>query len=681
METNSIKIKITIDGKEIFLDEELSILDAARQNNIHIPTLCHHPDLSAWGGCRLCLVEVDGSPRLAASCVTPVRNGMEIISANEKIIQARRTILEFLFAERNHNCMFCPESGDCELQNLAYELQMDHLTASSSFDKFPTDMTSPVMAFDHNRCVLCGRCVRACREISGARVLDFIHRGPKNLIGFDLNETRENSTCHSCGVCLQVCPTGALSNRYRSHYSVKGHDQKDWHKIESFCPLCGLLCPTTSIVHDNNLLKVEAKINQDRPDRGQLCVKGRFEVLRTKGQRLTHPIIQNKNNTWENTTWENAFDLVGKKLNQIASTNGGDAIFGLVSSYCANEHLLLFKDLMTNGWESGYIDTFDGHDFRTIQKAWERLDGQWQEASWEMIPKADFILMMGATPYQSQPVIHSLIHRSILENKTRVASIGNNDHPLPFATWQLPINNGEESLLTKAMLIKALDLVKDPFRTTHWKNIYKETKDIVLADIINKLGLDEKGFKIFHDILKSFSASLNPLIITGQGLTGLKDVSGFHDTINMSLLKGFISENVMRIIILKPCGNSAGAWQLGISSPKAPSRSNDWKGGLLLLSGEEAFSHEFSNHINDLDFLGVISPFFPLPLDNKADIIIPIPLWMEEDGTYTAMDGHENVFKRRVLSPPDNVRDTRQVLTALAKKAEFYNQNKPEDFP
>ncbi|KAF0121741.1 MAG: anaerobic dehydrogenase, partial [bacterium] len=177
----------------------------------------------------------------------PVREGMGVVTSNDRIIEARRTILEFMFAERNHYCMSCAQSGDCELQSLAYEMQMDHLTVPSSHQAFPVDITSEYMAIDHNRCVLCGRCIRGCQEIAGAYVLNFQNRGTHSLIGLDLNEEIGESTCYSCGVCMQVCPTGAIYNRYRTHYAVKGYP-KDWETIDSFCPQCGLLCPTLHFV-------------------------------------------------------------------------------------------------------------------------------------------------------------------------------------------------------------------------------------------------------------------------------------------------------------------------------------------------------------------------------------------------------------------------------------------------
>lgn len=664
-------IKITIDGKEILLNQEATILSVARQNNIHIPTLCHHPDLSAWGGCRLCVVEVDGSPKLAASCVTPARDGMEIVTSNEQIIESRRTILEFIFAERNHNCMFCPRSGECELQTLAYELQMDHLTVSSSYDKFPIDITGQYMGFDHNRCLLCGRCVRACQEISGAHVLNFINRGPKNLIGFDLNQTRENSTCHQCGTCLQVCPTGAIFNRYRSHYAVKGHKIEEWQRIDSLCPMCGLLCPTTVTICDNNIVKVEGDLTRDsnRPDRGQLCYRGRFEVLKTNGQRLTAPLIKNSDGVWETTDWKKATDIAAERLTAICDADGRGDVFGIASSSCSNENLLLFKDLLTQEFGSESVDTFDGLLFRTIKKINGQLDRGWQEASWKMIPESDFILVIGASPHESQPLIHSLIHKAIIRHGTKVAAIGESNTLSIFTTWHLPVKSGEEPLLIRAMLKDMLDLVKAPSNLKNWKDIYEEMHGIDSTQIIDKLALDSNSKKSFHETVNAFATSKNPLVVTGEGLTGLKETSELHDIMNLVLLKGVVSENVLRIIILKPYGNSTGSWRLKIPSTKEVPHKKKWKGGLLLLSGEEEATHDFLDNMGDINFLAVVSPFFPQFLARKADIIIPNPLWMEEDGTYTSLDGRETIFKKKVIFPPDGVRNTRSVLYALAGKS------------
>ena len=677
METTDKKVKITLDGKELLVDEGISILEAAEQNSIHIPTLCHHPALSNWGGCRICVVEVDGAPRLAASCVMPVREGMEVVTSNDRIIESRRTILEFLFAERNHNCMFCPQSGDCELQDLAYELQMDHLTVSHSFKEFPTDVTSEYMAIDHNRCILCGRCVRACQEIAGNYVLNFQNRGPQSLIGLDLNETREESTCYSCGVCMQVCPTGAIYNRYRTHYAVKGHG-KDWQTIESFCPQCGLLCPTVCFVRDNNLLKVDGKIPGDnnRPDKGQLCYKGRFETLKSVERRLLNPMVRREDGSWTEETWEGVFDLVRERLNGLKDKEGGDGLFGIVSSQCSNEELMFFKDLMSQGWDAGYINTLDESGFWTISKVWKGIKKAYREASWKLIPGSDFILLLGANPYQSQPVISSLIRRNVMEKVSELGVIGSIDSMYPLTSYYVPVKPEDESLLIKAILSEVTNSAKEPSssvilpipQVSNWKRISDEVEKMHVPDILKKLGLDEDAKNAFYEIVKAFINSKNPMLIAGQELTTLKSFGGLSGAVYLALLKNLLPDNSLRLIILKPQGNSAGALKLGISSNEEITSKDKWKGGLVLLAGEEILDPGMLDSLNGLDFLGVITPNFQKGLADKAHVFIPKPLWMEEDGTYTSLDGFETAYKKKVINAPKGIQDTWQTLFSLAEK-------------
>ena len=655
------KINLTIDGKEVIVDEGSTILEAAQQDGIAIPTLCHHKALSSYGGCRMCVVEVDGSPKLAASCVTPVRNGMEVVTSNDQIIESRRTILEYIFAERNHNCMFCPQSGDCELQTLAYALQMDHLTVSFSFAKFPTDVTSEYMAIDHNRCILCGRCVRACKEIAGASVLHFQNRGPKSLIGMDLSETREESTCYGCGICLQVCPTGAMVNRYRSHYAVKGHP-KDWQQIESLCPQCGLLCPTVSFSKDNNLLKIEGKMMSEngRPDRGQLCYRGRFEVLKSSGKRLLRPMIRNGNGTWKEESWEAVFDLVSGKLNAIRDEAGGEAIFGLASSAAANEELIFFRDLMTRGWSAGYMDTLDGDHFRAVSGAKKEIKGRFREASWKMIPEADLVILFGASPYQSQPVISSLLRKGILESGMNVAVFGRTDPISPYTPYYFPVENRDLPLLIQALRSKVMN--KDDARA-----------------ILEKAGLENDAVKAFHEVAEALANSEHPIFIAGQTLTGLENPSALDDVVSLAHLMGFLPDNTLRLIILKPFGNSAGAWKLGISSTKEHSKPGKWKGGLILLSEADGSDAPVLEGLNPVDFLAAISPCFPESLADKAHVFIPKPLWMEEAGTYTSLDGLETAYKKSVLDAPEGLQSSWQTFWNLAERIGFHPDYKSRE--
>ncbi|MBA4358899.1 MAG: ferredoxin, partial [Desulfovibrio sp.] len=333
------QVSLTIDGQEVSAPEGATILEAARGQGIAIPTLCHHAALTPWGGCRLCVVEVDGAPRLAAACVMPVRKGMEVVTDNPRITQARRTVLEFLFAERAHYCMYCARSGDCELQALAYAHGLDHLTVPSLDQVFPVDATHPFIALDHNRCVLCGRCVRACREIAGVRTLDFQYRGGANTIGADMDGPLGRSSCVSCGACLQVCPTGAIFHRDRTHQAILGKD-RDWHTVESFCPRCEQHCPTANLVRGDSLLKIEAPLPSPIAWQGQLCRKGRFEPFGETHPRLLKPMLR-KGDGWQEATWEEALAGAAQGLAQ-----GRSSLLGLISSDCGNEEVSAFLGLM-----------------------------------------------------------------------------------------------------------------------------------------------------------------------------------------------------------------------------------------------------------------------------------------------------------------------------------------------
>ena len=213
---NAVKT-LVIDGKDVSAHANQTILDVARENGIHIPTLCHLEGLSDVGACRLCLVEVKGSNKLLPACIAQVEEGMEVNTSTERLKKHRRTILELLFAERNHVCSVCVANGHCDLQTLAQEEGLTHVTLPYRHPQLNVDASHPRFTLDHNRCVLCTRCVRVCDEIEGAHTWDVMGRGIEARVITDLNEPwGASESCTSCGKCVHVCPTGALSEKGRS---------------------------------------------------------------------------------------------------------------------------------------------------------------------------------------------------------------------------------------------------------------------------------------------------------------------------------------------------------------------------------------------------------------------------------------------------------------------------------
>jgi bidirectional [NiFe] hydrogenase diaphorase subunit len=231
---DSAEVKtLTIDERQVSGRRGQTILEVALENEIEIPTLCHLEGLSDIGACRLCMVEIKGSNKLLPACVTTIFEGMDVSTNTERLQKYRRNILELLFAERNHVCAVCVSNGHCELQAMAQRQGLTHVRLPYRNPSLPVDASHERFTADHNRCILCTRCVRICAEVEGAHVWDVMGRGTDSVLITDLHEKWGESTCTSCGKCVQVCPTGALFDK-----SKVGSDHP---KYPGFLPYLNLM--------------------------------------------------------------------------------------------------------------------------------------------------------------------------------------------------------------------------------------------------------------------------------------------------------------------------------------------------------------------------------------------------------------------------------------------------------
>jgi bidirectional [NiFe] hydrogenase diaphorase subunit len=208
------KVKVRIDGEVVAANVGQTILEVARANNTYIPALCYMEGLSAVGACRLCMVEISGVGRLQPACTTPVQEGLAVVTDSQQLQDYRKIALELLFCERNHVCAVCVSSGHCELQTLAQDHGVTHIRYPYNFPRLGVDTSHPRYVLDHNRCILCSRCVRVCAEIEGAHVWDMAGRGIQSMLVSELKRPwGEATSCTSCGKCVMACPTGAMAEK------------------------------------------------------------------------------------------------------------------------------------------------------------------------------------------------------------------------------------------------------------------------------------------------------------------------------------------------------------------------------------------------------------------------------------------------------------------------------------
>jgi predicted molibdopterin-dependent oxidoreductase YjgC len=340
-------MKLTINNIPVTVPDGVTILEAARRNDIYIPTLCDDPRLEAYGGCRLCLVQVKGMPRPVTACTTPATDGMDVQTSNEQIERQRRTIVELLLSDHPNDCMVCEKAGDCTLQELAYSYSVRSNRFYGVRRQYAKKDLNPFIERDMEKCILCGKCVRVCEEIQGLGAIDISGRGftAKVTPAFE-----KDLDCEFCGQCVSICPTGALMGK---QFLGKGR-VKDVKEVRTICSYCGCGCNLTLHVSRNEVVRVTSK--RDTVNEGWLCVKGRYgQSFITSPDRLTTPLIK-KNGGFVPASWDEAFDTIAEKLSKIKKEHGPDAIGGLASARCTNEENYLFQKFIRAAIGTNNVD-------------------------------------------------------------------------------------------------------------------------------------------------------------------------------------------------------------------------------------------------------------------------------------------------------------------------------------
>jgi len=396
-------VTLTINGTQVTAPDGSTILQAARLAGIRIPTLCNHPDLTSTGACRMCVVSVEKARGLQTACTTPAAQGMVVHTESEDARATRRFVLETLLSDHPNECMTCEVNGQCELQDLVYEYNVPWPQHSGARHTYPIDPDpNPFIFIDRNKCILCGRCVRACAEIQNRDVWSFAHRGFKSKLVAGADDMLLDARCESCGQCVAYCPVGALYDKM----SVGAGRLSQITKVRTTCSYCGVGCTFDLNVRDGKVIRVTSAA--DAPVNGMaLCVKGRYGYdYIHHPDRLTRPLVRatclepeqlaartasgewrtvqpppvhaddnvraadakrqarrahdapppGKTAPWIEVDWDTALNVVAQRFTAIKAESGGDALAVLTSAKCTNEENYLVNKLCRQVLGTNNID-------------------------------------------------------------------------------------------------------------------------------------------------------------------------------------------------------------------------------------------------------------------------------------------------------------------------------------
>ncbi|MFB6291028.1 MAG: formate dehydrogenase subunit alpha [Candidatus Bipolaricaulia bacterium] len=704
--TKTKAIEMKINGQIVKGEQEETVLEVAEKNDIEIPTLCHMDQLEPTGACRMCLVELVDSGEVVTSCTQPASDGLEVKTHNDRVEQSRKLNLELLLSNTDVNKECQSEETRCELPELVREYDLDPERFAGAKRSHPKMEDNPFFELDHDRCILCGRCVRACDEIRGRSAIDFANRGFETKIAPPLDRSLTEGTCQFCGQCVDACPSGALTSKMR----IEKGNPNEVETTSTICTYCGVGCRMNVHTRDGEVVDVspdpEAPANDIR-----LCSKGRFGFdFVNREDRLSRPLIK-ENGEFREASWEEALDLVGKKLGGIKEQYGPDAIAGLSSATCTNEENYLFQKFMRATIGTNSVD----HCARlchasTVAGLVRAFGSGAMTNSIGEIRDADTILVTGSNTTESHPVIGLEVKKAV-ENGANLIVADPREIELVQegdADIHLQQNSGTDVAWLMGMVNIILEegLWDEEFvenRTENFDELKEAAAEFPPEKVEEITGIDEEKLR---EAALMYGKADKGTILFAMGITQHSHgTDNVLSVANLAMVTGNVGKESTGVNPLRGQNNVQGACDLGALPNVYPGYQNvdakenqekfeeawgtelspepgltvvemmnaagegDVK-GMYIMGENPMVSDPDIGHVEksleNLDFLAVQDIFLTETAEH-ADVVLPAASFAETEGSFTNSERRIQKLSR-ALEPKGNTRPDWEIISELSAK-------------
>ena len=688
---------VTIDGQQVTVPVGTTILEAAAELGIKIPTLCWLKKVSTTGACRVCVVDVEGVERPMTACNTPVKDGIVVVTSTPKLEAIRKKTLELMLVNHPLDCPICDAAGECDLQDSCFSLKVDKNTYGAELDRLPIRYDWKLLESDPNRCILCEKCVKVCREVVGREAIEIVDRGDRTIIDTISGEPLD---CDFCGNCVNACPTGTLISK---PFKFRG---RPWtfEVTKSICAFCSSGCEIEYHAGNGRVERVTS--SDDGYNKGNLCINGRFgyAAFNSSG-RLTAPMIKDAAGNQQKATWDQALGVVTGKLKQVISVNGASAVAGIGSPRVTNEESYLFQKFLRGAVGTNNIDSEARLGFLPSQVIqYEMLGYSGGTYPMDAIETADAVVVIGSDLKGESAGFAYRVIQAATKNNAKLVLVNSRATSMnKFANSFLQCRPGSEAYIV-AGLIKAvieegaanLEFIET---STRGLGTFKASLDTLsFENIAGVTGVSETAMR---DAARLINRAGRTAIIYGSDIIRSADMkNAVSKVVNLAILTGAVGEKGAGIYPLDEKNNTQGMLDMGVCPEYLPGYhtydamasqfGKAWNCAIPTAAGKDLFQiiegiekgeirvlYVMGNDplsfmpdrsrvlkaLQKLELL-IVQDLFLTETARLATVVLPAATAAEKGGSFTAVDNRVQCFNR-AIAPAGQARTDADILTKL----------------